>query len=195
MFELIKKEIEEIASRAGKINKIILLGDIKHGFSKGNRQEWKEVSELLKNLKKRCGEVIIIKGNHDNYLENIALRMGVEVTNEYLWKEFCFMHGDVDIKEAYRKEIKCWIMGHAHPAVLLQEGTKKEKYKCFLVGKYKGKKVIILPSFFPLIEGSNILGDIISLPWKFDVGNFEVIVAGERESLEGLNFGKLKNLK
>jgi len=53
-------------------------------------------------------------------------------------------------------------MGHLHPATYLTDKIgciKKEKYKCFLIGKWKNKKIIILPSFFSLIEGTDIEQD------------------------------------
>ena len=53
---------------------------------------------------------------------------------------------------------KTIIISHIHPAVLIKDkiNVKREKYKCFLVGKYKKKQFIILPSFFSITEGTEI---------------------------------------
>ena len=147
----------------------------------------------FKYLKEKCKKVVVLKGNHDNYLENIATKEEILVLEYYIWKDYCFLHGDIKIKEMEGKGIRYWIMGHVHPAVTLRKGAKSERYKCFLKGKYKKKVVVILPSFFPLVEGSDVLDKELNVPWKFDVETFEVAVVGE--NLEVLNFGKLSKLR
>ena len=69
---------------------------------------------------------------------------------------------------------------------------KEEKYKCFLVGKWKNKEIIILPSFFPLIEGSDVSIENTNLDEKFNFNlkNFEVYIPVP-DSFEVLDFGKL----
>ena len=49
-------------------------------------------------------------------------------------------------------------MGHLHPSVILsdKQKIKREKYKCFLVGIYKKKEVIILPSFIGSVKGTSM---------------------------------------
>ena len=105
-------------------------------------------------------------------------------------------------------------MGHGHPAVSLSEGVKKEKYKCFLVGKYSkagnGKRdVIIVLSFFPLVEGTDPRdvanrssqtfgsrgepsGFDMGFAWKFNLNNFDVKFVGK--GLEVLDFGRLSDI-
>ena len=116
----------------------------------------------------------------------------VNLVDWYVWKEYCFLHGDRDFEEIYDKKIKYWIIGHAHPAITLREGTKAEKYKCFLVGSYSGKNVIVLPSFFPATEGSDPRDDGMNLAWPFNLGSFEVKVIGE--NLDVLDFGPLRRI-
>ena len=104
-----------------------------------------------------------------------------------------FLHGDRDFKEVYDKKIKYWVVGHGHPAVRLSDGMKVEKYKCFLVGCFRKKKVIIVPSFFVGNEGSDPRENDLGLAWNFDLKSFNVVVVGE--NLEVFDFGKLRRLK
>jgi len=196
MYNEMVKEIEEVLAKVGDVDKIVLLGDVKHAFSGNLRQEWNDILRLIDNLKMKCKELVILKGNHDNYLANIASKSGISVEKFHIWKEYCFIHGDNDFEEIYDKRIKYWIMGHAHPAINLMDGVKREKFKCFLSGIYKDKEVIIVPSFFSLVEGSDVReweNEEGFLPWDFNFKKFNVKVVSE--NLEVLDFGKLKNIK
>ncbi len=205
IYEEIIKEMDAVFDFIGKkrVDKIILLGDLRHEFGKILRSEWKEVHGFIDYLRGKIedgGEIVIVKGNHDTMTKNIIKRKGIDILDYYLWKEFVFLHGNKEFKEIYYEKIKYWIMGHAHPAVTLQDknSVKKEKYKCFLVGKWKRKEVIIVPSFFPIIEGSDIrnsTGKDIGLAWDFKIENFNVRIIEGEKSLDVLNFGKLSKLK
>lgn len=178
-----------------KLKKIVLLGDIKHHF-KFEKQELKDLNEFLKFLERflKKEDIILIKGNHDTFtLKNYKLQ------DFYIDKEIAFIHGHKKFSEVFEnKKIKTIIMGHIHPAILLKDkhSIKREKYKCFLVGKFKSKKIIILPSFFPINEGINI--DEVGGRNKFDqiiprknLENFEVFVVGKSKSY---SFGRLKKI-
>ena len=193
IYEDLIAELEKIIGKAGRPDKIILLGDVKHEFSELTDGERNYLSKLFDYLSGKCGEIVIIKGNHDNYLLNISSKKMIKVFDYYLWNEYCFLHGDRDFEEIYEKDIKYWVMGHMHPAIKISEGAKIEKYKCFLEGEYKGKKIIILPSFSDVNERIDVREISRSMPWKFDLKNFNVKVVGE--NLESYDFGKLKEIK
>ena len=179
-----------------KPRKIIINGDLKHEFGKVLRQEWREVLELLDFLLQNVPEVIIIKGNHDPIIKPIADKKGIMVLTEYRIGDSLIVHGD-EIVETDAKRI---IIGHEHPAITIREGSKWEKYKCFLKGtwksKEKGKKneieLIAVPSFNPLLEGTDVLKEQLLSPFLEDIKNFEVYVAGEKGVFY---FGKIKNLQ
>ena len=186
-----KKEINEIGDKL--IDKVIILGDLKHEFGSILREEWKEVLGLLDYLKEKCEEIVIIKGNHDIFTEFIIKKKNLKIADFYLWKEFAFLHGDKDFPRGkiYDEKIKYWIIGHRHPAIALEEkrGTKKEKYKCFLVGKFKRRQVVIVPSFFNLQEGSDPRDFDLELAWNFDLNKFRVKIVDD--DLNVLDFGEL----
>jgi putative SbcD/Mre11-related phosphoesterase len=178
------------------LKKIILLGDIKHNFQ-FERGEFFEVWNFLKFLEKQVPngkeDIIIIKGNHDTYsLKNYTLK------DFYIQDEIAFAHGDKSFPELFEKEIKTIVTAHIHPAVTLKEpnGVKREKFKCFLIGKYKRKDFIIVPSFFSFTQGINFddpmnrnkKDQIIS---KQKLKSFNTFVVGKNKIYD---FGKFKNL-
>jgi putative SbcD/Mre11-related phosphoesterase len=195
MFGELIAEFNLIFAKIGKVDEIILLGDLKHDFSKLTIQERQELNKLFNYLLFHCKKIIITLGNHDNYLLNVDLKREIEVKDVYIDEEVCFFHGDRDFAEIRDKKIKCWVLGHFHPAILLGEKkrAKCEKYKCFLEGNFEEKRVIILPSFFEGSEGSDFEESRMKMPWKFNLKNFKVLIVGE--NLEVLDFGKLKSLQ
>ena len=196
MFDEMIAGLEMIFLKSGKVDKIILLGDVKHDFSGVLRQEWNDVSGLIDYLErwlKEGGEIIIIRGNHDNYLKNITLKKGVKVCDYFIFREFCFLHGDRDFSEIWGEGVKYWIIGHGHPAVKLGDGVKVESYKCFLIGRFERREIIIVPGFFEYFAGSDPRENDLGLAWKFDLERFRVLIVGE-EDLEARDFGTLKEL-
>jgi len=196
-YKKIREDLEKIFDKLGRekkrVKEVVILGDLKHEFSRALRQEWKETLSLIKFLRKRAGRIIFIKGNHDNYLASILKKEKIRLREFYVKNDSAFLHGHKLYKEVLNKKIKKIFLGHLHPAVCIRRGVKSEVYKCFLVGKWKGKEIIILPSFFPLVEGSDVFIEENNLDkgFNFKLGNFEVyVVVGNKEG-EVLDFGKV----
>jgi hypothetical protein len=190
------RDSEGIFQKLGQreIREILILGDLKHEFGTISRQEWREVSDFIDFLKQKAGEkvkIILLKGNHDNILGPIAGKKQTEIREFYVKEEFGFLHGNKKIKEVLDKKIKIIFLGHFHPAITIREGAKSERYKCFLEGEWKGKRIVILPSFFPLTEGTDVLIENTNLDFDFNVENFRVYIPGDGEVLE---FGKVRNV-
>lgn len=187
-----KFQLKDILGRLERIldkvkpEKIVVSGDLKHAFGEILKQEWQDTLKLLDFLLERCGEVILVKGNHDVFLEPIASRKGIKIVDDYSANNFFITHGD-KIKETSASII---IIGHEHSAINLKEGVKRETYKCFLKGKWQGKKIIVLPSFNPISDSADAFKGGIFSPYLKDLSNFEVYVVGDKV----YDFGKVKNL-
>ncbi len=169
---------------------VIINGDLKHEFGRILRQEWKDVINIIDFIQKHCKKIIIIKGNHDVILGPIARKKDIDLINYYLIEDILIAHGDevLDIKS------KIIIIGHDHPAVLLRDKAKFEKYKCFLKGMYKKQILIVQPSFNPLIEGSDVLKEKILSPYlNQDISNFELFIFDSKRR-ENLYFSRIKNM-
>ncbi len=92
-YKLILERLQEIIRRS-IIRKVIVNGDLKHEFGRITRQEWKEALNFIKFLKENFDEVILLKGNHDNFTKFIAEKTGLEVYETYCMGDFIIMHGD-----------------------------------------------------------------------------------------------------
>ncbi|MBC7107400.1 MAG: metallophosphoesterase [Methanomassiliicoccales archaeon] len=168
---------------------ILVVGDIKHEFSKNLEQEWNEVRSMLSLLREHSN-VILIKGNHDNYLKTIASKMGIEVLDSFSTKGITFAHGHIDID---RRPL---IIGHEHPSVkLLDRVGAAIKLPCFVF--LKKEKVIVLPAFSPLAIGVDIaragpsecLSPILQ---KADLAKAEVFACSE---VGLLKLGKIEGIR
>lgn len=175
------------------IKEIVICGDLKHEFSTISEQEWKETYKLIEFLKQHCEKIILVRGNHDKILGRLSEK--IEIKDFYVSRDIGFIHGDKIFPEILDRKIKIIVMGHRHPAVVISDKYKREKYKCFLVGKFKGKEIIVLPSFFPLIEGSDLIeeNNLLFIP-ESKLRNFEVFVVSGSEN-DVLDFGKMKNFR
>lgn len=179
-----------------KIKEIIILGDLKHEFGEISDSEWRETLLIIDYFLKKSKKIILIKGNHDNILGPIAKKREVELKDYYKIGDICFLHGDKMHKECI--DSKIIIMGHLHPAITLYDSYKKEKFKCFLSGKWSGMQVIVIPSFVPLVFGYDLKNlDSLESGFSFldnkSLKNFDIIIYNQKENRE-YNFGKLKKL-
>lgn len=186
----LKEIITEMKLILSKVKpaKIIINGDLKHEFGTVLRQEWNEVLQFLDFCLGHCKEIVIIRGNHDPIIQPIAEKRGIKVVKEYLVGDTVIVHGDQLIKT----KVKRIIIGHEHPAITIREKSKREKYKCFLKGKWKGKELIAVPSFNPLLEGTDILKEELLSPFLENIKNFEVYVISKGEVF---GFGKVKDVQ
>lgn len=146
--EEIQKTIQELKSKNYQLNKIILLGDLKHDF-RFDKSGLEEVEELFKFLEKYVPKekIIWVKGNHDKF--NLKNKEKIKF---YIEEKIAFTHGDKSYNEILDKKIKTIVIGHIHPTTIIEE----KECKCHLIGKWNNKKMIILPSFLHLIPGTLI---------------------------------------
>jgi len=182
------ERLENILTKAGKLQQIIINGDLTDDFGKILDEEWRNTLKLIDFLAQH-GKVVLIKGNHDTYLKPIADKRDIEIANHIIINDVLITHGDQEVE--IPKNIKTIIVGHEHPAVSLKQGAQIETFKCFLLGKYKRKNLIVMPSFNPLTEGQNILTEKRVGPFlPKNVNNFRLFVIEDK----AYDFGKVKNL-
>lgn len=175
-FKEIIKELDNIFSKI-KVDKVIINGDLKHEFGKISETEWRHTLKLLDYLSKKSNEIILVKGNHDTILGPIAKKRNVKIVEYIKIKDKLIIHGD-KIKKI-PKGIKTIIIGHEHPAITLKDGPRTEKYKCYLVGKWKKYNLIVQPSFTQVTEGTDILKEELLSPYLRKLKGFNVYVVGD----------------
>lgn len=193
----IKNDLKEIFKLA-KAEKLIIVGDLKHEFGEASRQEWREVKDLMSFLKKKVKEIILVRGNHDNYLLTIISKLGIELFDPYyIEKGICFLHGHKKAK--IPKEAKALIIAHEHPSLVLKEGFDRVKIPCLLYGKTKENlDFICLPAFSSWAAGTDVnlvlKEDLLSPILKEEVELEELIPIGLEKGLKPLKFPRIKEL-
>ncbi|MGL6297724.1 MAG: metallophosphoesterase [Methanobacteriaceae archaeon] len=144
--------------------KIIINGDLKHEFGKISKQEWKETDEFINFLEEHFEEIIVIKGNHDNFTEFILNRHNLSIYDNYSIniknntkntennnnndndreaENIIILHGhqlNKEIKNNISQNYNHIIIGHDHPSIGIRNGERVEKVKCFLNGKFNIKR-------------------------------------------------------
>lgn len=187
-FEELKARLAEMIGKV-KPKKIIVNGDIKHEFGSISRSEWKQTLELVDFLKSKA-ELILIRGNHDTVLGPIAEQKDIKIAEHYFEDGYYIVHGHKIPRDLDFKRAKTVIIGHEHPAVILREGARSEKFKCFLHGRFEGKELFVLPSCNLLTHGTDVLRERLMSPFLTDISDFEVYIVAD----EILKFGTVKEL-
>jgi len=193
----IQKLISELKSlfKKLKVKKTIFIGDIKHsfGFEYKEKIEFSKVLDFLHDYI-QDKNIIFIKGNHDTIDYSFKKRL----KPYYIENNIAFVHGHESFPEIFDKKVKMIVLGHIHPSITFydKDTTKREKYKCFLTGKYKKKEIIILPSFIGFTSGTSVNdfkyeSEDFSIIPKNKMQNFNVHVIGENKIFD---FGKLRKL-
>ncbi|MCS7123749.1 MAG: metallophosphoesterase [Candidatus Aenigmarchaeota archaeon] len=191
-----KNWLEKIAEYS-KAKRLIINGDLKHEFGEASEQEWREVTDFINFSKKFFEEIIIVRGNHDNYLLNIVSKLPVKLYQPYYKeKNFLFSHGHLKID--VNKETKYLVIGHEEPSITVREKITKIKLPCLLFGNYNKKtKIICLPAFSPISSGSEVnlkkVDELLSpLLKESDFYNLEVYII--EKDIGIIKFPKLKFL-
>ncbi|MFA5175907.1 MAG: metallophosphoesterase [Candidatus Nanoarchaeia archaeon] len=186
-FQELVKRIEKVFKDL-EIKKIIVNGDLKHEFGTISNQEWSQTLKII-NILSTKAELILVKGNHDTILGPIAEKKDIKVLEYYKVNDIYICHGHKIPENKDFKNSKLVIIGHEHPAISFKE-RPTEKFKCFLVGKYKNKTLIVQPSLNLVSEGTNVTKEKLLSPFLKDLKDFEVFVVEDKI----YKFGKLKNI-
>ncbi len=176
-FKEVMKKLENILKN-NKVETLIINGDLKHEFGTISETEWRHTLRLLDLANKYVKKIILIKGNHDKVLEPIAKKRDVEIVDKIEIEDMLIIHGNKLVE--IDKKIKTIIIGHDHPALTLTDPPRSENYKCFLIGSYKRKKLIVMPSFFLVNEGTDVLKEELLSPFLNDIKKFRVIVVSDK---------------
>lgn len=154
------KKIMEALERLAKMrpgSRIILAGDVKHCFQKLTRQERVELAKLVRGLQEMgFREILVVRGNHDNYAKTVLSPMGVEVIEDHLdlGKGIVVAHGHKKVEADY----EFIVIGHEHPALKVSVGGGRAKFPVFLIMPLEtGASAVVLPP-----TGAYQVGNMVS---------------------------------
>jgi len=171
-----------------KEEKILIIADLHIGYEESLNKQGVllprfQFADLIKRLKRILKHTI---------LGPIAQKRNLEIKDYYKTNNIYICHGHKIPEDKDFKKAKTVIIGHEHPAVGIREYPRIERFKCFLLGKYKNKKLIVQPSMNPIAEGTDVLSEKPLSPFlEQNIDNFEVFVIEK----EVYKFGKLIKLK
>lgn len=138
------------------VQHFIVSGDLKHIFFKLGTQERRDLEEIFRVMKEDGSELVVTKGNHDNYLSIITDKFdNVRLVDEVKEGELLIYHGH---READLGGISTVVIGHEHPRVTLRDklGVSR-KMQCFLkVPLREGQEAIVMPSTGTYQAGNDI---------------------------------------
>ncbi len=141
-----------------RVKRVIVNGDLKHAFNKLLKQEASETVKLVDAIHGAgASEVILVRGNHDNFVQGLLKKLGVDVVDDYLdlGNGVVLSHGHKHVDT----DFEVLVIGHEHPAVQINVGGGKVKYPAFLIVPLEsGVTVLVLPAL-----GSYQTGNPVSL--------------------------------
>lgn len=147
-FEDVAKRMKVLIRRYSPEN-VIIDGDLKHEFSSMPYGEFRDAEDFLDLLGER--RIVLVRGNHDNFIAGYLRKRGVEVVNSLELGRFFFVHGHKDAKIPENKVV---IMGHEHPVITVNDEVgARAVFPCFFVGE----RLILLPAFSKISGGTDIL--------------------------------------
>ncbi|MEM3227480.1 MAG: metallophosphoesterase [Candidatus Micrarchaeaceae archaeon] len=195
----IKSSLEQ-ALQAVAAKRLLVDGDIKNEFSGVDVEEFNELYEFINFVSEIGLQLTLIKGNHDNFVERYKKAFKFRVyRQQHAEGSYLFFHGE-EMPRGLDRGIKTIIMGHEHPAISIYTPVgKAEKIKSFLIGSYKGRKLIVLPAMSYYSPGTSVniepSGEMLSPIFKHvSVDSMEAIAVGYGSTISFGTVGMLRRL-
>lgn len=152
--ELVDGLLSELA-----VDELVIAGDLKHSFNGLSPLERRELVNFLEYVTPKVKEVIVVRGNHDNYLPILKRRLDFRLEEFLMIGEYLVVHGHKRLPKDTGYEWSYLVLGHEHPSITLRDSVGRlGKFHCFLVGELKssGKTFITLPATGAYQTGSRI---------------------------------------
>lgn len=195
--EDIREDLKKAKNETGA-SRILVNGDIKNEFATARYSEAKEIKQFFRFVEKEFEEVLLIKGNHDSFVEGALSEFDVEPLDFHLEGETLFTHGHISLEELeVDGNYSTVVIGHEHPALALEDeiGTR-EKVDCFLHGQQDGLRLVVMPAFSPISNGTAVnetpQSELLSpiLRNNFKVGELKAVAVSREAGL--FEFPELK---
>ncbi len=196
--ENIKKLLSSAIGQTGA-KSVIVDGDIKNEFSTVEQEEFNELYDFIGFMKERGVEPILIKGNHDNFVERYKDPFNLKIFRQATKiGKYLFFHGEEMPPD--EKGVKMLIMGHEHPAIgMYNTAGSREKLPCFLYGTWKKSKLLVMPAINYYATGTDVnlrpKEDLLAPSLRrIDIGKMHAIVVGYGSTMDFGTVLKLRKL-
>jgi hypothetical protein len=171
-----ERELKELAEG---IDRLIIIGDVKHQVPGTTRQEHIEVPRFFNSLLNFYPRIDLVKGNHDTDIERmLPSRVTVHDQGGMMLGDIGFVHGH-SWPALETMAGRLLVMGHNHPAVIFEDGMHHNQVeRCWLRCRFQGsneryphlpEEGIMIPAFNrslgggPVnLEGPRMLGPLLA---------------------------------
>lgn len=168
---------------------VIVNGDFKHEFGRNRREEFHDIVDVIDFINDHS-DVILIRGNHDNFLKNITEKRGI------VFYEDSMVLDDITLTHGH-KHIPPYdflILGHEHPSLKIRDEMGAfVKISCYMFNR--SNNILILPAFSPLSEGRDMItaNNFISDSLKdIEISDFHIYAVSESGLMD---FQTIKNIR
>lgn len=190
----IPSQISDFSKRVNKLKKmtktsrLVVLGDVKHKVPGIALQEFKEVPNFFDSV--NYNKITIVKGNHDSHIERMVPEK-VKIRKSMILGDCLLTHGHRNVKTTK----KCIVIGHNQPHLRFRDELKAIYSEPVWVignlsGKYKGKKLIIIPAFNELCGATVVNKDELLGP----IAKTLIKKSSRCFLLDGTDIGVIKDL-
>ncbi len=192
-------QIKNMVDKLNRLKKLtgaealIIAGDLKHKTVGISFQERREVPEFLKGLKFK--KIIIVKGNHDGFIEKIAKEKRISVRKSFSVGDYLFTHGHRNVQTAKNKIV----IGHNHLCVKFRDDVGTTYNETVWVrgkarqkdakGVMHPKTIIIMPAFNELCGYFVVNKGTFNGPIASKMKNPKIYL------LDGTDIGRVSELK
>jgi putative SbcD/Mre11-related phosphoesterase len=154
--EDIKEDIRKAQEETGA-SRILVNGDLKNQF-RTSYSETEEIEEFLNFLRAEFEEVIIIKGNHDTFIESTLEKVDIALKDHFLEDGKLYIHGHEELGKHELQDFDTVLIGHEHPAIALEDEIGvREKIPALLYGPMeKDRSIIAMPAFSRIANGTAV---------------------------------------
>ena len=148
------KRAMEVLKFVSKISRtIIVAGDLKHQFGRLGKAERRDVEAFLTTVQENNLKLVLVRGNHDNFVRVVVEDFGFEVVDEL------DLDGGIKVIHGHKvSELgEVTVMGHEHPSVALRDPVgATAKFPCFLKVPSPKGTVIVLPAVGVYQSGTSV---------------------------------------
>ena len=185
------RKAERLARRAREFtgaSVLIVAGDIKHEFGRLLRSEKLETARFLKSaFDAGYRRIIVVRGNHDNYISHVVESLGGEFIEDLDLGEVLVTHGHKKLDPSSLPDIV--IIGHEHPSISVDVGGMRARFPALLMAPLPGDRILIVLPAAGMYQTGNPVGlDSSSylsplVREHVDPGEITPIIIDEKEGL------------
>ncbi len=130
-----EKELKDLAEG---VDRLVVIGDVKHQVPGSTKQEHIEVPRFFNGLLNHYPRIDLVKGNHDTDIERmLPSRVTVHDQGGFVLDDVGFVHGHAWPSEEVMNT-RLLVMGHNHPAVIFEDGLHHNQVeRCWVRCRFK----------------------------------------------------------